>query len=103
MPHELVAMPSFAFVRNELILRLERMAMQLVPRRKQPTQLRAALIGPFDMTRSKLLFLTSVGVSFALVVIAAGSLLGNPDTASTRAIASMGPHALATIVLRVPQ
>ena len=78
-------------------------AIQLVPRRKRPTQLLAPLIGPFDLARRKLLFLISLGVSFALVVIAAGSLLGNPDEASTRAIASMGPHALATIVLRVPQ
>ena len=77
--------------------------MQLVPRRKRPTPLRAALIGPFDMRRSKFLLLISLGVSCALVVIAAGSLLGDPDEARTRVIASMGPHALATMVLRVPQ
>ena len=77
--------------------------MQLVPRSRRPTQLRAALVGPLDMTRNKLLFLISLAVSSALVVIVAGSLLSDPDEASTRVIASMGPHALATLVLRVPQ
>lgn len=62
----------------------------------------APLIGPFDMTRSKFLSLTSLAVSPALAVIAAILLLGGPDEPPTRAIASMGPHALATMVLRVP-
>lgn len=96
-------MPAFVCGPSKPVLRLERMrAMRLVPRLKRPTQLRAPLNVP-EMARSKFLLLISLGVSFALVVIAAGSLLGDPNDALTRAIASMGPHAVATIVLRVPQ
>ena len=103
MAHELVAKSAFILRTIKPILRLESMrAMRLVPRRKQPTRFHAPLIGQ-EMARSKSLLLISLAVSLALVVIAAGSLLGDPDQASTRAIASMGPQAVATMVLRVPQ
>jgi hypothetical protein len=95
-------MPFSACGRSEF-LRTERIrSLRLVPPRKRPEQLRTPLNKP-EVARSKFLRLISLGVSSVLVVIAAGSLLGDPNHASTSAVASMGLHALATIVLRVPQ
>lgn len=103
MAHDLVAVPSLARGRSELILHSERFrAMRFVPHRSGSTRLRSPGTGP-EMERRKPSLLLGLAASFAFAVIAAGSLLADPNEASARAIESMGPHALATIVLRLPQ
>ena len=100
MAHQM-AMPSLACSRREF-LRTERIrSVRLVPRRKRPTRPGAPLNAP-RVVRSKFLSLTGLAISFALAVMAAGSLLDDPRSAPTSAIASMEPHALSTILLRVP-
>ena len=50
----------------------------------------------------KFLSLTGLGIAFVLAVLAAGSVLDDPRDSPTSALASMEPHALSAILLRVP-
>ena len=101
MAHQ-IATPCFARGGREFLRTTERIrSARLVPWRKRPTRLSAPLSAP-QVERSKFLSLTGLAISFALTVMAGASLLDDPRNAPTSAIASMEPHALSTILLRVP-